>query len=100
MVSRKKDIDEVFENIDEPKVEVKQLTDKDRLDRSYSVDNDISIIHNTVYIAGTHFGRASNWYDDIFEVPSLWNAVPIANQYKYFICRKCLEIKRNKKIIF
>ena len=44
--------------------EVNQLTDKDGLDRSYSADNDLSIIDNTVYIAGTHMHRASDWYDD------------------------------------
>ena len=66
-------------DIDEQKVEVKQLTDQDGLDRSYSADNYISIIDNTVYIARTHLGRASDWYDDIFEVLSLWNAVPIIN---------------------
>ena len=45
----------------------------------------ISITDNTVYIAGTHLGRASDWYDDIFKVPSLWNAVPVVNQYKSFM---------------
>ena len=53
-----------------------QLTDKDGLDRSYSADNDLSIIDNTVYIAGTHMNRASDWYDDFVKVPTLWNAVP------------------------
>ena len=27
----------------------------------------------------------SDWYDDIFKEPSLWNAVPIVNPYKPFI---------------
>ena len=26
--------------------------------------------------------RASYWYDDNFNVPSLWNVVPIVSQYK------------------
>ena len=42
----------------------------------------ISITDNTVYIAGTHLGRASDWYDNIFKVPSLWIVVPIVNHYK------------------
>ena len=65
--------------------EVNQLTDKDGLDRSYSADNDLSNIDNTVYIAGTHMHRASDWYDDFVKVPTLWNAVPIINQYKSFM---------------
>ena len=60
----RRDIDEVAKKIDERKAEVSQLTDKDGLDRSYSADNDLSIIDNTVYIAGTHMNRASDWYDD------------------------------------
>ena len=44
----------------------------------------LSIFDNTSYIAGTMIGRASDWYDDIVKVPSLWNAVPITNQYKSF----------------
>ena len=71
----------MVKNIDEQNV--KQLTDKDGLDRSNSADNDISIIDNTVYIARTHLGRASDLYDDIFKVPSLWHAFPILNQYKF-----------------
>ena len=42
----------------------------------------ISITDNTVYIAGTHLGRASDWYDNILKVPSLWNVVPIVSPYK------------------
>ena len=53
------------EQIDEPKAEVKQLTDNDGLDRSYDAENDISVIDNTVYISGTKIGSASDWYDDI-----------------------------------
>ena len=44
----------------------------------------LSIFDNTSYIAGTMIGRASDWYDDIVKVPSLWNAVPISNQYESF----------------
>ena len=66
-----KDIDEVVNKINEPKAEAKQLTDKDGLDRSYDADNDVSIIDNRVYIAGTKIGRASDWYDDIVKVPAL-----------------------------
>ena len=71
----------MVKNIDEQKVEVKQFTDKDGLDRSYSADNDTSITDNTVYRAGTHLGRASDWYYDIFKVPLLWYAVPIVSLY-------------------
>ena len=49
---------------DEQHAGVHQLTDQDGLDRSYSADNDLSIIDNTVYIAGTHMNRASDWYAD------------------------------------
>ena len=61
---------------------MKELTDKDGLDRSYAAENDLSNIGNTVYIARTHVNRASDLYDDFFKVPSLWNAVPIVNHYK------------------
>ena len=60
--------------------EVNNLTDKDGSDRSYSVDNEFAIIDNTVYIAKAQMTRASDWYDDIVKVPTLWNAVPIINQ--------------------
>ena len=76
-IQPQKDIDEVIENIVEQTV--KQLTYKDGLDRSYSADNDISIKDNAVYISGTHLVRASDCYDDIFKVLSLWSAVPIVN---------------------
>ena len=49
----------------EPKAVPKQLTDEDGLDRAYGAENDISIIDNTLYIAGTKVGRASDWYVDI-----------------------------------
>ena len=29
--------------------------------------------------------RPSDWYDDVFKVPSLWNAVPLVSQYKAFM---------------
>ena len=29
--------------------------------------------------------RASDWYDDFVKVPTLWNAVPIINQYRSFM---------------
>ena len=57
----------IQKNIDEPKVGFKQLTDTFGLGRSYDADNDLSFIDNTIYIAGTHMGRASDWYDDIFK---------------------------------
>ena len=60
--------------------EVNNLTDKDGSDRSYSADNELAIIDNTVYIAKAHMTRASDWYDDIVKAPTLWNAVPIINQ--------------------
>ena len=41
-------------------------------------------IDNRVYIAETHIGRASDWYDDARTVPSLWNPVPIVNKYISF----------------
>ena len=88
-------IDEVVKKIDEPKAEPNQLTDRCGLDRSYDANNYISINDNTVYIAGTHLGRASDWYDDIFRVPSLWNAVPIVNQFKFFmLCMRSMTIYR------
>ena len=79
------DTGELVKKLDEPKEEVKQLTDKDGLDRSYDAANDISITDNTIYLAGTRIGRASDWYVDITNVPTLWNAVPILNQYKPFM---------------
>ena len=61
--------------------EVNNLTDKDGLDMSYSADNEFAIIDNTVYIAKPQMKRANDWYDDFVKVPTLWNAVPIINQY-------------------
>ena len=55
--SPKSDLDEVVKQLEEPKPELKQLTDEDGLDRSYEAKNDLSIIDNTVYIAGTHMNR-------------------------------------------
>ena len=78
-------LDEVVKQLEEPKPELKQLTDKDGLDRSYEAKNDLSIIDNTVYISGTHMNRPSDWYDDVFKVPSIWNAVPLVSQYKAFM---------------
>ena len=43
---------------------MKQLIDKGGLGMPYSADNDLSIIDNTVYIAGIKMNRASGWYDD------------------------------------
>ena len=71
--------------INEPKEDLKQLTDKDGLDRVYDGNTDISTIDSTINIAGTRLGRGSVWYDDIVKVPTLWNAVPITNQYKSFM---------------
>ena len=59
----------------EPKEVPKQLTDNDGLDRAYAPANCVSIIDNTLHIAGTKVGGASDWYDDITKVPTLWNAV-------------------------
>ena len=53
------------------KAEVKQLTDKGRLDRSYRADNELSLFDNTVYIAGAQMNRASDWYDDVVRAPRL-----------------------------
>ena len=83
--SPKSDLDEVVRQLEKPKAEVNQLTDEDGLDRSYAAKNDLSIIDNTVYIAGTHMKRPSDWYDDVFKVPSLWNAVHLVSQYKAFM---------------
>ena len=71
--------------IHEPKEDLKQLTEKGGSDRVYDGNTDISIIDNTINIAGTRLGRGSVWYDDIVKVPTLWNAVPITNQYKSFM---------------
>ena len=54
----KSNIDELVKKIDEPKAEVKQLTDKDGLYKSYDAANNLSIINNTIYISGTNIGRA------------------------------------------
>ena len=81
----RRDIGEVAQKIDEQKAEMKRLTDKDGLGRSYSTDNDLSIIDNTSYISRTHMNRPSDWYDNVFKVPSLWNAVPLVSQYKAFM---------------
>ena len=69
----------------EPKAAPKQLTDTDGLDRAYGAADDRSIIDNTLYISRLKVGRASDWYDDITKVPTLWNAVPIVNQYTSFM---------------
>ena len=29
--------------------------------------------------------RPSNWYDDVYKVPSVWNAAPLVSQYKAFM---------------
>ena len=50
--------------IDEPQAEVKQLTEKDGLGKSYAAENDGSTIDNIIYIAGAHINRASDLYDD------------------------------------
>ena len=71
--------------IDDQTAEVNQVTDKDGLDRSDIADNYWSVIDYTVYIAGKHMNRASDWYDDFVKVPTLWNAVPKINQYKSFM---------------
>ena len=44
---------EVVNKVDEPKAEVEQLTNKDGLDRTYNAANELSILDNTIYIAGT-----------------------------------------------
>ena len=72
--------------LEEPKAVVSQLTDKDGLGGAYDAANDISVIDSTLYIAGTQIGRASAWSDDITKVPTLWNAVPLIDQYKSFMC--------------
>ena len=59
------------------KAEVNNLTDQDGTDRSYSHDNELAIIDNTVCIAKPQMKRANDWYDDFVKVPTLWNAVPI-----------------------
>ena len=80
--------------MDEPKVEVEHLTFKDGSDKTYDAENDLSIIKSTVYISGTKIDRASDWYDDILEVPSLWNAAPVVNQWKHFVWNKSPTICR------
>ena len=67
---------------DEPKAEVKATNRYRQLDRSYDANTDISITDNTGHIAAAYMGRASDWSDDYFEVPSLWNVIPIVNQSK------------------
>ena len=73
----RRDIDEVVKKTDEQQAGVNQLTDQDGFDRSYCADNDVAVIDNTVYIAGTYMNTASTWYADFVKVPTLWNAVPI-----------------------
>ena len=73
----RRDIDEVVHKTDEQQAGVNKLTDQDGFDKSYCADNDLSVIDNTVYIAGTYMNRASDWCDDFVKVPTLWNAVPI-----------------------
>ena len=58
------------------------LTDRDGLDRAYKSDNDIAIIGDTLYIAGTKKERLSDWYDNFIKIPTIWNAVPFISQYK------------------
>ena len=89
-----RDIDGSVTNMDEPKVEVEHLTFKDGSDKTYDAENDLSIIKSTVYISGTKIDRASDWYDDILEVPSLWNAAPVVNQWKHFVWNKSPTICR------
>ena len=69
----------------QPKATPKQLTDKDGLEKAYGAERDISITDNTLYRAKTKVGRAKDLYDGITKVPTLWNAVPILNQYKSFM---------------
>ena len=38
-----------------------------------------------LFLAGTKFGRPSDWYDNITEVPTLWYAVLFSNQSKCFL---------------
>ena len=53
--------------VSEPNTAPKQLTDRGGLDRAYRAGNDMSIIDNALYTAGTKVGRASGWYDDLYE---------------------------------
>ena len=52
---------------------------------AYSQNNDIASIGNTLCIARTKTDRLSDWYDKMTKIPTLWNAVPIINQYKSLI---------------
>ena len=70
----------------DPKAVPKQLTDNTRLGRASEAAHDISIIDNTLYIAGPKFGRASDWYDDVTKVPPLWDAVAIVTSIQVFQC--------------
>ena len=46
-------------------------------EKAYDAASDVSIIYNTLYIAGTKIScRASDWYGDITKVQTVWSAVP------------------------
>ena len=46
-------------------IQQEELTDRDGLDMAYKSSNDIAIIGNTLYIAGTKKDRLGDWYDNI-----------------------------------
>ncbi|MFM7978984.1 MAG: hypothetical protein ACKPKO_06670, partial [Candidatus Fonsibacter sp.] len=71
--------------LDPPKPQ-QDLTDKDGLDMAYANNDDISLLRNTMYVAGTKLNRSSDIYDDITKVPTILNAVPDINMYKLFMC--------------
>ena len=61
----------VVNKLEELRAVANQLTDKDESDKEDDAADDISIIDNTIYRAGTKIGRASDWYANITKVPTL-----------------------------
>ena len=75
------------EQILQPRNHIQQvaLSDRDGLDMAYASNNDIAIIGDTLYIAGTKKDRLSDWYDNITKIRTLCNAVQVINQYTSFM---------------
>ena len=85
VVKHSKEPKAAVKHLGEPKAVVKQLADNDGLERADDSANDISIINNASSIAVAKIGRASCWYDNTTQVPTLRNAVLVINQYKSFM---------------
>ena len=75
------------EEILQPRRHIQQvaLTNRDELDMAYESNSDIASIGNALYRSRTKQNRLSDWYDNVTKNPTIWNAVPIINQYNSFM---------------